>query len=154
MKKVYLWKRVGDFLAPMNEHSEQFIKSCPYKDEVVATPKRDRSSQLNAGYFGLLSYIYDNLPEKLSSRYPRDKFYLVVKDWMGHYEVIGARKDGSEIRKYDSISFEKMDEIQFKSYIKDVVEFIVSDVLFPLKMNDFVDELLIEWEKFFDKIEN
>lgn len=115
-----------------------------------------RDLKLHRCYFSLLEYIYNYLPESFKNQVKSGVFYRWLQTLKGDYEVLFRFKDGRELLKYNSISFSKMDEHQFREHIKEQMPFIYDNVIMELfeekTANVIIENIEKEYEKFFTKL--
>jgi len=100
----------------------------------------------------LLAYIYDYLPNSFKKKVAKDKFYVFLKHLKGNYEVLFEFKDGSKMIEYESISFGRMSQKTFESFVRDQLPFIYENVLGAFFEGDIYDAVVknieMEYEKF------
>ena len=147
MAKIkFIAVRSGTLLAPIDEDGENAIKSLSNEESYSVTISVDRSLKMNGAYFSLLNFVWDNMPEKFQAKVPKNKFYVLLKELQGRFTEIKVSEKTS-IKEYESLSFEKMNEARFHEVFKEDVDFIVSDILTPMGMQDFVEQLVLQFER-------
>ena len=147
MAKIkFIAVRSGTLLAPIDEDGENAIKSLSNEESYSVTISVDRSLKMNGAYFSLLNFVWDNMPEKFQAKVPKNKFYVLLKELRGRFTEIKVSEKTS-IKEYESLSFEKMNEARFHEVFKEDVDFIVSDILTPMGMQDFVEQLVLQFER-------
>ena len=147
MAKIkFIAVRSGTLLAPIDEDGENAIKSLSNEESYSVTISVDRSLKMNGAYFSLLNFVWDNMPEKFQDKVPKNKFYVLLKELQGRFTEIKVSEKTS-IKEYESLSFEKMNEARFHEVFKEDVDFIISDILIPMGMQDFVEQLVLQFER-------
>ena len=69
-----------------------------------------------------------------------------LKELRGRFTEIKVSEKTS-IKEYESLSFEKMNEARFHEVFKEDVDFIISDILMPMGMQDFVEQLVLQFDR-------
>lgn len=147
MAKIkFIAVRSGTLLAPIDEDGENAIKSLSNEESYSVTISVDRSLKMNGAYFSLLNFVWDNMPEKFQDKVPKNKFYVLLKELQGRFTEIKVSEKTS-IKEYESLSFEKMNEARFHEVFKEDVDFVISDILIPMGMQDFVEQLVLQFER-------
>ena len=147
MAKIkFIAVRSGTLLAPIDEDGENAIKSLSNEESYSVTISVDRSLKMNGAYFSLLNFVWKNMPEKFQAKVPKNKFYVLLKELQGRFTEIKVSEKTS-IKEYESLSFEKMNEARFHEVFKEDVDFIISDILIPMGMQDFVEQLVLQFER-------
>ena len=147
MAKIkFIAVRSGTLLAPIDEDGENAIKSLSNEESYSVTISVDRSLKMNGAYFSLLNFVWDNMPEKFQDKVPKNKFYVLLKELQGRFTEIKVSEKTS-IKEYESLSFEKMNEARFHEVFKEDVDFIISDILIPMGMQDFVEQLVLQFDR-------
>ena len=147
MAKIkFIAVRSGTLLAPIDEDGENAIKSLSNEESYSVTISVDRSLKMNGAYFSLLNFVWENMPEKFQAKVPKNKFYVLLKELQGRFTEIKVSEKTS-IKEYESLSFEKMNEARFHEVFKEDVDFIILDILIPMLMQDFVEQLVLQFER-------
>ena len=147
MAKIkFIAVRSGTLLAPIDEDGENAIKSLSNEESYSVTIYVDRSLKMNGAYFSLLNFVWENMPEKFQAKVPKNKFYVLLKELQCRFTEIKVSEKTS-IKEYESLSFEKMNEARFHEVFKEDVDFIISDILTPMGMQDFVEQLVLQFER-------
>ena len=147
MAKIkFIAVRSGTLLAPIDEDGENAIKSLSNEESYSVTISVDRSIKMNGASFSLLNFVWKNMPEKFQAKVPKNKFYVLLKELQGRFTEIKVSEKTS-IKEYESLSFEKMNEARFHEVFKEDVDFIISDILIPMGMQDFVEQLVLQFER-------
>ena len=148
--------KVYPHFVPVNEPARNLLQDIEDGEIVYLKQAKQRDLKLHRCYMLLLSYIHSYLPKTFQNAVPKNKFYQFLKQLKSEYKVIFAFKDGSKMIEYESISFSKMDEQKFRSYIKEQLPFIYSDVIGAYysgtKYNSIIENIEEEFEKFFTKL--
>ncbi|MBO4234057.1 hypothetical protein ACXA18_03175 [Riemerella anatipestifer] len=138
--------RRGTGLFPTDAESEELIKSLSTDDNFNIALHADRNLKMHRAYFKILHFVWENLPEKFQKKCKKNHFYLFLKEMQGRYEIsdISAK---TSIKTYESLSFDKMSQKRFHEVFKEDVNFIITEILPALDMQDFVPVLITEFEK-------
>lgn len=138
--------RRGTGLFPTDAESEELIKSLSTDDNFNIALHADRNLKMHRSYFKILHFVWENLPEKFQKKCKKNHFYLFLKEMQGRYEIsdISAK---TSIKTYESLSFDKMSQKRFHEVFKEDVNFIITEILPALDMQDFVPVLITEFEK-------
>ena len=147
MAKIkFIAVRSGTLLAPIDEDGENAIKSLSNEESYSVTISVDRSLKMNGAYFSLLNFVWDNMPEKFQAKVPKNKFYVLLKELQGRFTEIKV-SDKTSIKEYESLSFEKMNEARFHEVFKADVDLPISDISTPMGTQDFVEQLVLQFER-------
>lgn len=143
-------------LIPINENAIEFCETLKKGDIVELKDVTKRDLVFHRAYFGLMSYIYNYLPDKFKKTIPIDKFYQFIKHLRGDYDVFFEFKDGTKLVEYQSISFGKLSQKAFENYVRESLPWIYENVIgvfFEGKVYDNIIETIEqEWEKFLAKL--
>ena len=141
----------GAALIPHNAESIEFLEQL--KDEEIATLKNvtARDIKLHRGYFLMLAEVWGYLPKKFKNKVPKEKFYNWLKMYEGNYTVIFEFKDGRQFIEYNSISFGRMDNHQFRDYVKTQIP-TWYELFQSLLPTDFANSAIETIEDNFEKI--
>lgn len=146
----------GGGLLPVNQRAHEIIEQTEKGEVISFTEASQRDLRRHRCYFSLLKYIYGYMPLSFKNAVPEDKFYLWLKHLKGQYEVIFEFKDGTKLVEYQSISFARMSELQFREYIKNQLPFIYTEVIGKYFSGEIYDDIIntieTDYEKFFAKL--
>jgi hypothetical protein len=120
--------------------------------EVHGNMRQKRMLWKHRKYFALLKIAYDNwTPGEINSQYgvPMKNFERFRKDvaiLTGHFELV-IRVDGSSRPEAKSISFSKMDQIEFDKLYSKTIDLLVEKIygkenMTAEKMNELVDQFI------------
>ena len=151
MAKIkFIAVRSGSLLAPIDTDGENAIKSLSSEESYAVTISVDRNIKMHGAYFSLLNFVWENMSETFQKKVPKNKFYLLIKELQGRFTEIEISSK-TKIKEYESLSFEKMSQVRFHEIFKEDVDFIISDILIPMGMQDFVEQLVLQFDKTFIK---
>lgn len=155
-KIIELTSAGGGFL-PVNSRASELADNCRTGEVISLIEVGTRDMAFHRAYFSLLGYIYDWLPKSFKQKIPKDKFYQFLKHLHGDYNVIFAFKDGTTFVEYKSISFGKMSEKAFETYVREQLPFIYSEViqqLYPEKHDSdrIIAAIEDKYQKFLSKL--
>lgn len=136
--------RRGTGLFPTDIESEEIIKSLATEENFNIALHADRNLKMHRAYFGILNFVWENMPEKFQKKCPKKLFYQLLKEMQGRYEIaeISAK---TSIKTYESLSFDKMSQKRFHEVFKEDVNTIISEILPALEMEDFAGVLVAEY---------
>lgn len=134
--------RRGTGLFPTDADSEDLIKSLSPEENFNVALHADRNLKMHRAYFGLLNFVWDNLPEKFQRKCPKQHFYKFLKEMQGRFEVIEVGK--TKVKTYESLSFGSMGQKRFHEIFSEDVDFIIREILPALEMEDFIEILTAE----------
>jgi hypothetical protein len=120
--------------------------------EVHGNMRQKRMLWKHKKYFALLKIAYDNWsPGEINSKYgvPMKNFERFRKDvaiLTGHFELV-IRVDGSSRPEAKSISFSKMDQIEFDKLYSKTIDLMIKNIyghenMTAERMNELVDQFL------------
>ena len=137
--------RIGGGLFPTDTESEEIINSLSKGENVNVILNADRNILMHRAYFSIMSFVWDNLPEKFQSKCPKKHFYKFLKEMQGRFEIIEISAK-TQVKEYESLNFSKMGFKRFHEVFKEDLEFIASDILPALDMHDFTEILFTKYE--------
>ena len=138
--------RRGTGLFPTDIESEELIKSLSTEENFNIALHADRNLKMHRAYFKILHFVWDNLPEKFQKKCKKNHFYLFLKELQGRYEI-SEISEKTSVKTYESYSFDKMSQNRFHEVFKEDIHFIITDILPPLGMEDFIPVLTMEFDK-------
>lgn len=132
-RPCYIKRTLAGF-APADPGSEEIMKRHPVGTTLRADIKKPRNVKHHQLYWSMLTLICENLdsvrPETLHD---------LIKLRTGFVNVIRTAKGTVELP--GSISFDKMDQGEFREFFDSAVDFIVTDVISGLNKDDLTREL-------------
>ena len=129
MPQLKLIKVNGGF-APFTKESKESFEKIPLKSVVVANVRLPRNGAFHKKFFAMLRVVAENIDS--------DENILLdyLKEKLGLYKVVAV--GGVVMKRYESISFSSMDEIEFeKFYQKSLVEL---SSLLKINQQDLLNE--------------
>ena len=146
----------GGGLLPVNQKAHEIIEQSDKGEVISFIEVTQRDLRFHRCYMSLLSYIYDYLPQSFHKKVPKNKFYLWLKHLKGQYEVLFEFADGTRLVEYESISFGRMSQKRFESYIRDQLPWIYTNVIGKFFEGEIYDNIIEtiekDYEKFFAKL--
>lgn len=134
--KLLVKKSFGKLVPVYNSDAEK-LKECKLKEGEIyeVEIKRKRNYEFHKKYFALINLCFDN--QEVFIEFDNLRDYLTCKS--GYYTKIKT-PDG-EMIKPNSISFAKMDNIEFEQLYRDTINTICNfiDVTSDDLMNEIVD---------------
>jgi hypothetical protein len=150
--KLTEWGNAGGGLVPVNENAEQLLDQLGRGETVAMVCVTARDLKFHKAYMAFLSYIYAYMPKQFKREIPKQFFYQWLKLLKTDYTVVAVMPDGRELIEYKSISFSKMNQQEFKLYVKSQLPFIYgSDVLGKYFDGEIYDAIIENIEEDFKK---
>lgn len=154
--RILEFANVGGGLVPHNEAANELLEQS-HRGEVIAFNEvTARDISFHRAYMGLISYIYDYLPQTFKKQVPKGKFYIFLKHLKGEYEVLFEFKDGTKMVEYESIAFGRMSQKRFEEYIRLQLPWIYENVIGAFFDGDMYDGIITtieeEWAKFLSRL--
>ena len=139
--KMFLQKQ-GNHLIPVYASDLDNMKLLREGVFYLADVKEDRNPRFHKKFFALLKLTLDNLPEQMSTDIQTTAKLLVeLKAELGYYSEEHTR-DGEIYRVLKSISFEKMDNTEFRQFYSDCINVILSKYLVGVDPQDLEDMII------------
>lgn len=129
--KVYV-KKTGQIAIPMPESTVDFAG---LKDgEYVAEFKRERNLKFHRKFFALVNFAYDHwdVDESVKNRKVFRKNLVMLA---GYYDQC-VTITGELIKEADSISFGRMDQVEFEALYSRVIDVVLQHVLKNYRRED------------------
>lgn len=96
---------------------------------VMCEVKKQRNPRFHRKLFALVKLVYDNLPEKLAERFENQRQFLdALKIAVGVTRPV-PMANGKIVQVPDSISFEKMDDLEFTEFYNKCVDLICTKIV-------------------------
>jgi hypothetical protein len=133
---------VGGGFMPANENASELLEQSTKGEILQFNEVTQRDVSFHRCYFSLIGYIYDYLPKHFKSQVKKDDFYIFLKHLKGNYKVLFEFKDGTRMVEYDSLSFGRMSQKSFETYIKDQLPWIYQEVIAPFYEGAIYDGII------------
>ncbi len=155
--KLVQFVNVGGGVTPVNENATELLEQSSKGEIFTFKNITARDLKFHNCYFALLSFIYGYMPKSFKDIIPEKKFYYWLKHLKGEYDVVFTFKDGSTMVEYESLAFGNMSDQRFKSYIKEQLPWIYSNVINPVYpdpdiFKGITETIENEFEKFLSKL--
>lgn len=141
-------------LIPANDIAEELLMSYSNGEVVNLKDATKRDVKFHRAYFGLIYMIYDNLTPQFQKAVSKADFHVFLKELQGSYTITKVGK--LEIKNYKSISFGRMSQEGFKTYIRVQLPFIYENVIHALYDTEMakviIDLIEEEWQKFLARL--
>ena len=122
-------------LYPYDEESEAYISKLGNDDFVVIEAKKKRNAKFHRKYYAMLRTVARQLDCKIET------LHDFIKDETGRYDIVAI---GNKVMKsYHSISFAKMDGIEFEIYYSESIAVLAN--LLGLDHQEILQELEEEY---------
>ena len=123
------WRNEGTgALIPHNEQAYDLADSAKAGEVVAMLEVTDRDIRFHRAYFSLINYIYDQMPRRFRAKLRRKYFHQYLKHLKGSFNII-AQFGNIVLVEYESISFARKSEIQFRDYVREILPWIYTDVI-------------------------
>ena len=149
-QKLYQFAYVKGGWIPENQKALDLSEQTPEGTVVSFTEATDRDLKFHACYFKLLKYIWDLMPGKFHADVQSGKFYGWLKHLRGEYDVVFEFNDGTKMIEYHSVSFGKMTQIEFETYVREQLPWIYGSVMGLCYKGDQYDRILEDVETEFE----
>jgi len=135
MAKLFCIK-VDGVLRPSTEWAEETLAKIKNGTQVQVEIKQPRNIQFHRLFFAMIKLAHQN-----QDHYETPELLLVaLKVALGHVETVIA-KDGNTVYIPKSISFAKMDELEFRDFFDHAADLIVKHMLQGTDKEDFKREV-------------
>lgn len=122
-------------LIPADADAENLMRPIKHGEDVMVEVKRPRNLRHHRLFWGLMGLIWQNQEYYRSPEHVCAAFKIAV----GHIDVIKTKRGEVAIPK--SISFAKMDQVEFNHFFERALEFAVSEVIPGLGKEDLRTEV-------------
>lgn len=147
--------KAGEWLHPLNDTAVELINNSGDGEIFHFKEISQREINMHKCYFSLLGYVYDYLPDSFKASIPKNKFYLVIKDYQGEYKDY-IKPNGERVREYTSISFAKMSEKRFKAFVKEQIPILYENILGAYfegeQLQNIIETIELDYNKYFNKL--
>ena len=117
MAEIYVKRDWQNHLIPTDQYSLDIVKKIRQDAPRVVTITGKRNLEFHQKFFVLLNTIYEI--QNHFDNFEAFRYWIVMK--AGHYDIIEA-PNGKLIYKAKSVSFAKMDEIEFQKVYDGVIQ--------------------------------
>jgi len=152
MTTIALAKNSYGALCPVNEQDQQYVTSLGKGEYILATIKKQRNAKFHRKWFKLVDFAFDNFhPKEVTTKHgiAQKNFKRFRKDIIilaGYFDQV-YKFDGSVILNAKSISFGKMDDIEFRQLYTATFNAIVK-YIFTNHTPDEIKAIETELERF------
>jgi len=147
---------MGGGMIPVSPNAIELCEQSDNGEVLSFVEITNRDVKFHRCYFALLNFIYGYMPPKFKKAVPENKFYLWLKHLKAQYEVLFTFSDGTSLVEYDSISFGRMSQKTFETYIREQLPYIYTDVLGRYFegdiLNGIIETIEEEFKKFLSKL--
>jgi len=154
--KLILFRNIqNSALVPENELALDLLDSSKHNEVLAFRNVTPRDLKLHGGYFIMLTKVRKFLPKNIKDAISDKKFYSWVRIQSKQYDVDWDFGDGTKMITPHSISFGKMNNSQFKDYIKTQIPHIYN--IFMKYLPEYLANIAIMsieegFERFFTKL--
>lgn len=134
---------------PNNQNAQELMEQTSPGEIQMFKEVTDRDIVFMKCYFTLLNYIWSYMPDSFKVKVPVGKFYLWLKHLRKDYDVVFEFADGTRLVEYKSISFARMSQFEFETYVREQLPFIYENVIGLTYSGDRYDNVLYNIEKEF-----
>jgi hypothetical protein len=110
-------------LKPADEEAEKVLRGIKMGECVTVSVKRPRNLQMHRLFWKLMSVVYENQDHYRST----DEVCTAFKFACGHVDTLRTKRGDVLVPR--SISFAKMDQVDFAEFFRRAVEFCVTEVI-------------------------
>jgi hypothetical protein len=154
--KIQEWQNVGGGLTPFSTNAIDMLEQSSRGEILSFLEVTNRDIKFHRCYFLLMKFIYNYMPPVFKRKVKEEKFYIWLKHLRGQYEVLFTFQDGTNLVEYESISFGRMSQKTFESYIREQLPYIYENVLGKYFegeiLNGIIDTIEEEFKKFLSKL--
>ncbi len=147
---------VGGGFLPHNYNAIELSDQSRKGEILTFREVTNRDLRFHRCYFSLLNFIYEYMPENFRQTIPEDKFYQWLKHLKKEYKVVFKFADGTIMVEYDSISFSKMSQKEFETYVRSQLPYIYENVLGKYFEGEILTGIITtiedEYQKFLAKL--
>lgn len=150
----YAW--VSGAMMPQNQIAIELTEQAVEGEVFTFKEITARDVSFHRCYFSLINYIWSWMPKKFKEKVVEAKFYMWLKHLKGEYEVLFEFKDGTKLVEYESISFSKMSQPGFETYIREQLPWIYKNVVGQYyhneTYNDVLEDIEREYKRFLNRL--
>jgi hypothetical protein len=132
-----------DGLKPLYDADLHEKKKLKLGEDYEVEIKKARNIKFHKLYFALIKLAWLNLPEKYDELYPTPENLRKSLQIMAGFTNIYYLLDGTQIIESQSISFENMDDIEFKEVYNKVLDVILKHII--LVSEDQINEEILNF---------
>jgi hypothetical protein len=127
MPEPLLFLRTLSGLSPADERSQEALRKVKHGSVITADIKRPRNGKALRLYWALVGKVFSNLHENLTYRTP-EELSDAIKICLGEFDIV-TLPSGSTFARPHSISFAKMTEDSFRTYLDGVIKLVIEKFL-------------------------
>lgn len=120
MSKITLIKGLNGSLKPAYDSDYELVKKIPLNEPITFEWSKPRNYKFHKKFFALINLVYQN--QEIYNNIEHLRKDLTIS--AGYYDL-RHNFEGLEIQEAKSISFAKMDELDFSEFYNRIVEVIV-----------------------------
>ena len=125
MRTIELVKRSDGTFCPAHNSDYEIAKKVVPGDSITAKLSFPRNLKHHKKFFALIRYAYHHMSEEMQGKFPSEdalrlELTLQAGYWDKHYTI-----GGKEIVYPKSISFEKMDQVEFEKLYSAVLDVVI-----------------------------
>ena len=136
--EFYAIRTPSGHLQPCYDNDIDNLKKVPLNEPILLTYKKQRNPKFHRKFFSLVNLVYMN--QEVYNNIDHLRKHLTIA--AGYYDVT-ATLEGAEVKEAKSISFSKMDDVQFSEFYSKFIDVIHEYFGFDK------EELINEVERFF-----
>lgn len=152
MATEIFFRKLYDKLVPVDEYQLELMESLRMNGEYKAVLSQPRNGPYHRKFFAFLNQCYKNY-EQPEVYYQGERVFKSQKKFREEiiiacgYWTIGLSKNNTPIREAESISFAKMDQIEFEKLFSKAIDVILADYLPHYGKGD-IDAMALEILRF------
>jgi hypothetical protein len=150
--KLLKFKVINGLMYPDNAQATDYVLANT-NNQVYMVAQTPRDLSFHACYFLFMGWLWDKMPIKFKRDRCANKqdMYKYLKLVQGSYIVSLKFKDREAI-EFESISFGKMSNDEFKIYVNTQIVALYENILIPLGLAGLRDEAEEEFKGLFSKL--
>lgn len=155
MENILEFVSDNGIMFPYNENAHDFIEIKKHKEICYLKSVEKRDMKFHNCYFLFLAHVYSLMPNLIKSKVPKAKFYIFLKHICGEYDIISTFSTLPPMIEYQSVKYEKMDSVQFRSYVFNQLPKIYDLISKFYDENNYkkvIENIELEFENFLSKI--
>lgn len=144
-----IFQNCKDHLIPLDVATSE--KLLLMGKEITLKEINMRDAKFHKCYFSWCGWLWEQMPLRFKQRYAKENMYKVLKLCAGQYNRNFTFKD-IYVVEFESISFKRMKESDFRTYVIEQITAFYTEILVPLKMEHLQEEMEEQFKNFFNQL--
>lgn len=133
--------RRGSGLHVVDDEGREAIRALKINVPVMVEVKANRSVRQHRLWWGMIRKVHENLPERLEPMWPRpENLSKAILERLGFVDELTGL-DGKVYRQVQSISFDKMDGLEFNEVMNRAIDLVVEIIIPGIDSDALRDEI-------------